>query len=106
VTGFYNEVFGWTSREMDMGPAGSYTIFQRAGDVDTAGAMPRPEGMEAPPLWWPYIAVDDADATASRTKELGGNVVQEPFDVETVGRIAILADPNGAVFGVIKPTQS
>ena len=44
---FYSAVFGWKPRDMDMGEM-TYTIFQSKGDVDVAGALPRPEGMEAP----------------------------------------------------------
>jgi uncharacterized protein len=99
---FYTEVFGWTTRDMDMGPSGTYTIFQH-NDVDVAGAMQRPEGMDAPPHWLPYIGTDDVDKTAARAKELGGTVFKEAFDVPTVGRIAIVQDPVGAVFGLFKP---
>jgi uncharacterized protein len=102
---FYGEVFGWTARDTDMGPEGStYVIFQRGGDVDTAGALTLPD--PAPPShWMPYVAAADVDATAARVPELGGTVIREPFDVPEVGRLAILADPNGAVFGLFKPVD-
>jgi uncharacterized protein len=98
---FYGEVFGWKARDADMGEM-TYTIFQK-GDVDVAGGMARPEGMDAPPHWLPYIYVDDVDKTAARAKQLGGAVFMEGKDVPTVGRIAVLQDPVGAVFGLFKP---
>ena len=103
---FYTEVIGWTTRDMDMGEAGTYTIFQRAGEVDVAGCMARPEGMQGPPHWLPYIATDDVDATVAKAKELGGTAVMEGEDIPNVGRIAVLQDPVGAVFGLFRPSES
>jgi predicted enzyme related to lactoylglutathione lyase len=103
---FYTEVIGWTTRDMDMGDQGTYTIFQRAGEVDVAGMMARPEGVEAPPHWLPYIAADDVDATVAKAKELGGNAFMEGTDIPNVGRIAVLQDPVGAVFGLFKPSEA
>ena len=56
---------------------------------------------DVPPNWLVYFAVDDTDATVAKAKELGGAQVAEPFDIEGVGRIAVLSDPNGAAFAVI-----
>lgn len=101
---FYGEVFGWTSQDMDMGAMGTYTIFKRAGDADVGGSMRIPEGVEAPPNWLVYIATEDVDATVGRAKELGGTAIQEGMDIENVGRLAVLKDLAGAVFGVFKTT--
>lgn len=99
---FYGEVLGWTSRDMDMGEAGTYTMFQRAGDADAAGCLTLPD---VPTHWLPYVGTDDVDATAARASELGGTVLRDPFDVPGVGRLAIVKDPNGAVFGLFKPNE-
>jgi predicted enzyme related to lactoylglutathione lyase len=56
-----------------------------------------------PPRWQPYVAVDDPDRTTAKAIELGGAAVAEPMDVPKVGRIAVLRDPQGATFGIIKP---
>jgi predicted enzyme related to lactoylglutathione lyase len=97
---FYEEVFGWTTS--DMGPDyGGYRIFNR-GDTGVAGLMTLPDS-SIPPHWQPYVAVDDPDATAKKATELGGSVLMEPMDVPEVGRIAVLRDPQGATFGIIKP---
>lgn len=95
---FYKAVFGWDSETHDS-PEMSYTEFSLDGQ-SIAGAMNPPmPGM--PPAWGVYFAVDDADATTERTKELGGSVMREPFDI-AAGRLAVLADPQGAVFMVLK----
>jgi predicted enzyme related to lactoylglutathione lyase len=97
---FYGEVFGWTTS--DMGPDyGGYRIFNR-GDTGIAGLMTLPDAT-APPHWQPYVAVDDTDATTAKATELGGSTLAEPMDVPNIGRIAVLRDPQGATFGIIKP---
>jgi uncharacterized protein len=96
---FYEQVLGVTTSTMDMG-AGEYTLFH-VGDQMVGGSTPPPmEGV--PNHWHVYFAVDDADATAAKAAELGGSVMVPPFDTP-VGRMAVLADPQGAVFSVIKP---
>jgi uncharacterized protein len=102
ATRFYGEVFGWTSRAMDMGEMGTYTLFSRGEDDDVGGCMRMPEGMQAPPHWLVYVGVDDVDATAARAKELGATLFVEPTDIPEVGRFAIVQDPAGAVFGLFK----
>jgi uncharacterized protein len=97
---FYEAVFGWTTS--DMGPDyGGYRIFN-AGETGVAGVMAVPDPA-IPPHWQPYVAVDDPDATTAKASELGGSVLMEPMDVPEVGRIAVLRDPQGATFGIIKP---
>jgi uncharacterized protein len=65
-----------------------------------------PQGLEAPSHWLTYLACDDVDATAAKAEELGGRTYKAPFDVPTVGRMAILADSTGAVFGIFHPNGS
>ena len=99
---FYCEVFGWTTNDMDM-ENGIYTIFQRGGEAQAAGLMERPADAKAPPHWCTYLATDDVDATVAKAEKLGGTTYAGPMDVQTVGRIAVLGDPTGAVFGLFKP---
>jgi predicted enzyme related to lactoylglutathione lyase len=97
---FYETVFGWTTT--DMGPDyGGYRVFNR-GEIGIAGVMALPDG-SATPGWQPYVAVDDPNATTAKATELGGSVLAEPMDVPNVGRVAVLSDPRGATFGIIKP---
>jgi uncharacterized protein len=97
---FYENVFGWTTQ--DMGPDyGGYRVFNRGG-TGIAGVMTVPD-TSIPPFWQPYVAVDDPNATAAKAAELGGSAPMEPMDVPKVGRIAVLRDPQGATFGIIRP---
>jgi predicted enzyme related to lactoylglutathione lyase len=100
---FYEAVFGWTTTDMGA-DFGGYRIFNR-GEDGIAGVMEL-QDTSIPPHWQPYVAVDDPDATAAKAKELGGTALMEPMDVPTVGRIAVLRDPQGATFGIIKPTPT
>jgi predicted enzyme related to lactoylglutathione lyase len=100
---FYEDVFGWTTTDMGS-EYGGYRMFQR-GETRIAGLMALPDA-SMHPLWQPYVAVDDADATTAKAKQLGGSALMEPMDVPKVGRIAVLRDPQGAVFGIIKPTPA
>jgi uncharacterized protein len=97
---FYNAVFGWTTT--DMGEEyGGYKIFS-IGETNVGGLMKMPEP-SIPSMWSPYVAVEDVDATVARAGELGGQTLMGPMDVPNVGRIAVLKDPVGAVFGIIRP---
>jgi predicted enzyme related to lactoylglutathione lyase len=95
---FYAGVFGWEFEDvMPDGSDAKYFIGRiRGGDVAAVGSIP--EG--APPLamWNTYIWVDNADETARKAREAGGAVAMEPFDVLDAGRMAVLTDPEGAVF--------
>ena len=97
---FYGDVFGWTATDMGA-EYGGYRILQ-LGETRIAGLMGLPD-QSLPPHWKPYVAVEDPDGTTAKAKELGGAALMEPMDVPQVGRIAVLRDPQGAVFGVIKP---
>jgi len=103
---FYGSLMGWTANEIPMPPeagGGSYIIFQLGGkDVGAATRMdPESTKRGVPPHWGAYVAVNSADAAAKKAKELGATVMMEPFDVMgTVGRMAVIQDPIGAVFCV------
>ncbi len=103
VFSFYATVTGLATESMDMGEGEPYTVF-KAGDAMVGGSMP-PQMPGVPTHWHVYFGTDDADATAAKATELGGSVVVPPFDTP-VGRIAILSDPQGAVFSVIKTTPA
>lgn len=102
---YFAEVHGWEFDDMPMEDGTSYGL-ARAGEKVVAGIfdMSNMEGMEKlPSHWMTYFAVNDVDATAAKTEELGGCVIRAPFDVEGVGRFAILQDPSGGVHGAITP---
>ena len=97
---FYGALFGWTVQTMDMG-TGPYHV-ANVGDTGVAGIMQTPPDQAGlPPMWGVYITVADTDAAAARCVELGGKVLVPAMDVPTVGRMAVLQDPQGAVFSVM-----
>jgi uncharacterized protein len=95
---FYSGLFGWDIQE---GPpeSGSYCMCELGGRP-VAGIGPKIGPAGTPVIWTTYIASGDADATADKIRAAGGQVIAEPFDVMDVGRMAVAADPGGAVFGV------
>ncbi|MGE0419912.1 MAG: VOC family protein [Acetobacteraceae bacterium] len=100
---FFADTIGWTYQGMPM-PEGTYWLAQIDGKP-VGGIMAMqgvvPDG--TPPHWVSYLAVDDVDARIARLSAAGGTVCRSPFDVPGVGRIAIVADPTGAVMGWITP---
>ncbi|HET7765695.1 MAG TPA: VOC family protein [Burkholderiales bacterium] len=100
---FYTKALGWSAREAGMGE-GPYTLFS-AGAVDVGGLMTIPDDARkrgVPPCWTGYIAVDDVDDYAARVKKAGGKVQRDPQDIPGVGRFAVVADPHGAAFIIMK----
>jgi uncharacterized protein len=101
---FYGDLFGWELEDvMPPGSPGPYFVGRiRGGDV---AAITEPEQPGAPAAWRTYVRVDSADGTAERVRAAGGNVLSEPFDAGEAGRMAVLADREGAVFRVWEPKQ-
>src|SRR5438046_7698889 len=94
-------MFGWAASAIDMRGM-QYAEF-KLGDRTIAGGMKPPmEGM--PAVWGIYFAVDDTDKVVEIAKAKGGAVFQEPTDISP-GRMAVLADPAGAMFSVLKLAQ-
>ena len=94
---FYGRLFGWEAEDR-AGAAGTYTMLRLDGDV-VAGLFGQSEQQRtsgAPPRWQCYVTVDRMDEVVGRATELGGTVVNEPFDVEDAGRMALIGDPGGA----------
>jgi predicted enzyme related to lactoylglutathione lyase len=101
---FYSKVMGWTYETMSMGEF-DYNIV-KVGERMNGGIMPMVGDMweGIPPHWMVYFAVADADAIAAKCKQLGGDIKVPPTDMQ-VGRFAVLSDPQGAVFSVLKLSQ-
>jgi uncharacterized protein len=94
---FYRDVFGWNIQTLADTPEMKYSVLdhggnQLAGIFDASG-----QGPDGRFGWMFYIWVDDADATAARVTQLGGSVLEQPVDTP-YGRLATVADPQGAVF--------
>lgn len=94
---FYTKLFGWRI-EAESATTVPYHVI-RVGDADIGGVMPLTQP-GVPPHWSGYVTVDDTDATLARVVAGGGSVVLPPFDVPGVGRLAYLADPQGAQLAI------
>jgi predicted enzyme related to lactoylglutathione lyase len=101
---FFSEIFGWRIEDMPMGEMGTYYLFKRLDNGKDAGGMLK-KPSEGPSAWLPYIMVEDADATAARTQELGGTVHVPPTDIPNVGRFTVTSDPTGAYIAFLKPSM-
>jgi uncharacterized protein len=99
---FYTRVVGWGTRVWD-GPQ-PYTMWT-AGGAPIGGLMQLPVEAGAPPHWLGYVATPDVDATVAQTQSLGGSVMVKATDIPTVGRFAVLGDPQGAVFAAYRPEK-
>lgn len=94
---FYTGLFGW--EYLSGGEeSGGYLLAQIGGKA-VAGLGPK-QDQSMPTFWTTYIGATDVDATSAAATEAGGQVIAEPFDVMDSGRMAIAADPVGAVFGI------
>ena len=103
---FYSDLAGWTFDGMDMGGGLTYWVGMD-GDKPVGGIFPMSgtEFADEQPKWMGYLAVDDVDACIEKAKAAGGEVVKPAFDIPSVGRIAMLKDPTGAVLGWITPSS-
>ena len=94
---FYGALFGWTAEPATEPEAMGYTVFM-LGDAAVAGLGPT--FGDAPPHWNTYVTVADVDAAVATAAAAGGQVMAEPFDVFTAGRMAVIADPTGAALSL------
>lgn len=95
---FYGQLFGWTFKDPGMG---GYQIIELNGQM-AGGVMPMPKGCPSGPAWGNYVTVASADETCAKVATLGGKVLSGPEDIPTVGRFAVVQDPQGAVFMVMQ----
>jgi uncharacterized protein len=97
---FYGGLFGWQFEDVMPPEAPGPYLIGRLHGGDVAAVAGLPEG--APPLaaWNTYVWVESADEAASGVLDAGGQVVLEPFDAMSAGRMAVFTDPEGALFRV------
>ncbi|MDQ6848350.1 MAG: VOC family protein [Candidatus Dormibacteraeota bacterium] len=97
---FYGAVFGWTAE------GDNYVQLQLDGRTiagcNDLNAMQLPDSV--PAHWLAYFAVTNADESAEKVKQLGGTVNMPPMDIPEMGRFAVVADPQGAVFALFSPS--
>jgi uncharacterized protein len=99
---FYTSVVGWGTVQWEGGSP--YTMWTNSS-VPIGGVMQLPPEAGAPPHWLAYISSPDIDATCEQAEGLGGRMLVAPNDVPTVGRFAVMSDPQGAVFAIYTPAS-
>jgi predicted enzyme related to lactoylglutathione lyase len=96
---FYAGLLGWEYEDLPAGDGITYSMAKHRGR--SAAAISPQQADEAaqgvPPHWTVYVTVEDVDATAGKVADAGGQVLAGPFDVFEAGRMAVIADPAGAV---------
>ena len=93
---FYSKLFGWSLEVSEDPQYGGYAT-AKLGDQSVAGIGPKQEGDQSPTAWSLYIGTEAIDALSTKVQEAGGTVIAPPFDVGDQGRMAVFADPSGAV---------
>jgi uncharacterized protein len=100
---FYGDLFGWAYDDQPMGEepdAGIYSLALVEGDQVAGLGAQMGEQQGAPASWGVYLAADDVDQAVAKAKDAGGQVLAPPMDVGPAGRMAWLADPQGAAVGL------
>ena len=100
---FYAELAGWKSKKVEM-PNGAYHLLLK-GEQQVGGLMALAPGVDMPPYWMSYVSVPDVDAAVGCARDLGGEVVWGPLDVEDIGRMATVVDPRGGALSLMKATR-
>lgn len=103
-TAFYTDLIGWKTQAFEGAP---YTMLV-GSQGPLGGVNPLPEqakAMGAPSHWLGSVIVKSADDTCAKVKKLGGQILVEPRDMPTVGRLAVFMDPQGGVIAIIAPAQ-
>lgn len=98
---FYTTLLGVPAEEQPMGDQPPYVLIGPAGEQGAGVVTRTPEMGQMPNVWGVYFEVTDADAACAKAKALGGSVFVGPTEFPS-GRWAMLADPQGAVFGVMQ----
>jgi predicted enzyme related to lactoylglutathione lyase len=102
---FYSSLFGWQLEKGANDPEGGY-LHIKNGEHYIGGVPPvRPRPPGVPPHWLIYFHTSDCDAFSNKAKSLGANVLFGPTTIEEVGRMSIIADPQGAVFAPFQPMR-
>jgi predicted enzyme related to lactoylglutathione lyase len=103
---YYGQVVGWTAKDAGQ-PGMAYTLLS-VGNTPVAGLMTLDKeacDAGAKPAWIGYVGVNDVDAYVGRITKAGGKVHVPPTDIPNIGRFAMVADPQGAVFNLFKPVS-
>jgi hypothetical protein len=99
---FYSDLFGWTFKDEDMGPAGIYSVFHPSSGP--GGGLYSMPGM--PTFWLAYVGVEDINASTEKAKSLGATIHKGPMEIPNIGWMTILVDPTGATIALFQPTSA
>jgi predicted enzyme related to lactoylglutathione lyase len=101
ATKFYGELLGWTFDKVPDVPDFDYWVIKN-GDRTNGGVRPidNSQAGDVPSHWLPYFASSDARADKEKVEGLGGRTYFGPTDLPTGGTLAVVADPQGGVFGL------
>lgn len=97
---FYSELFGWEQKASGIAEMPDYTVFVQGESM--LGGLWKQDHEGMPSAWTFYFNVEDIDASVAKVTELGGTLISEIVPVPSVGRIAVAADPTGAVFALMQ----
>lgn len=105
---FYGQLFGWEFEDQPTDTDGADYAMANLGGQAAAGVMQLSDEMAAsgmPPVWTTYVTVDDLDASMAKVEPAGGSLMGPAMDVMEAGRMAVVADPAGAVFCLWEPGE-
>ena len=99
---FYASMLGWEAETQTMAAGIDYTMFKK-GDAPVAGMIAiSPEMGPVPPHWLSYVNSDDVTADLAKAKAAGATILKDEMEIPNTGTLAIIRDPQGAVFALWK----
>jgi uncharacterized protein len=102
---FYKTVVGWTTSPF-AGAGQPYTMFNRGAAAPVGGMLTKPAEVKAPPFWAMYVGVPKLEDAAAQITRLGGTQHTPVIEVPDVGRLQMMADPQGAAFYIYEPSST
>jgi uncharacterized protein len=105
---FYKAITGWGTQDFPETDSNTVYTMWKNGENPVGGVWQLPAELASqgvPPHWLPYVGTDDVDETIAEATQLGARVIVPAKDIPNMGRFAILADPQGAMFAIYKSNQ-
>ena len=103
VRDFYRSVVGWTAEGHDMGDYQDWVMKDADGAAVAGVCHAKGPNASLPPVWLVYVNVDDLEASLAQVEEQGGRIVAPLRSMGGHGRMAVVADPAGAVLALFEP---
>lgn len=105
ATAFYSALAGWTTKPASLGDL-DYTFFQKDGEMVCGMMSTEDSTVTKNSTWLVHFSVDNAVESVHLCKDLGGDVKEEPVEIEGLGQCALLQDPSGGVFGIVQSNKA